>query len=225
MQADPAFQANHPASGKYHSARFPPVKTLLAKLSLAATVMLAPLALHAQTDNTVYGRTTVAFNQAFTQQLSSFGVTITDLNGVALPNGTLTLNTLEGVLDLQTAFGDVFFAGGYQVTAQGQTVRVQNLEFSIVNATTAYISGDFVVNGSFVSRQPIFVVNRNPVGTVYTLPLVPQNGTLTLNGFSLGLSPYFVTLINGAIGQPALNAGTQIGTSNVFAVVIPPTGS
>ena len=187
--------------------------------------MLAPFALHAQTDNTVYGHTTVAFSSAFTQQLSSFGVTITDLNGNPLPNGTLTLNTLQGVLDLQTAFGEVVFAGGYQVTAPGQTLRVQDLAFNIENATTAYISGVFVVNGSFVGRQPIFVVNQNPVGTVYSLPLVPQNGILTFNGFSLGLSPYFISLVNGALGQPALNAGTQVGTSNVYAVVVPPPGS
>ncbi len=201
------------------------MKNTLAKLSLAAVVLFAPLALQAQTDNTISGHTTVAFNPAFAQQLSSFGITIADLNGNPLPNNTLTLNTLGGVLDLQTAFGEVEFSGGYLVTAQGQTLRVQNLAFSIENATTAFISGVFIVNGTFVGRQPIFTVNRNPVGTVYTLPLQPQNGVLTFNGFSLGLSQVFVDLINGAVGQPALNAGTQIGTSNVFAVVAPPPGS
>ena len=201
------------------------MKSMLAKLGVAAAVTFAPFALHAQTDNVVYGQTTVALNSAFTQQLSAQGVTITDLNGNVLPNGTLTLNTLEGVLDLQTAFGEVFFSGGYQVTAAGQTIRVQDLAFSIENATTAYISGVFVVNGSFLGRQPIFTVNRNPVGTVYTLPLKPQNGVIAFNGFSLGLSPYFINLINGAVGQSGLNAGTQIGSSNVVAVVVPTPGS
>ncbi len=201
------------------------MKTVLAKLSLTAMVTLAPFALQAQTDNTISGQTTVIFNQEFAQQLSSFGITITDLNGKPLPNNTLTLNTIQGVLDLQTSLGEVEFAGGYLVTAQGQTLRVQDLAFSIENQTTAFISGVFIVNGSFVGRQPIFTVNRNPIGTVYTLPLVPQNGHLTFNGFSLGLSQVFVDLINGALGQPALNAGTQIGTSNVTSTVAPPPGS
>jgi len=199
---------------------------IFTKLGVAATVMLAPFALQAQqTENIVYGRTTVIFNPAFTQQLSSLGATITDLSQAPLPNGTLTLTALEGIFDLQTSLGEVFFSGGYQVIINGQTIRVQDLAFSINNATTAFISGVFVVNGQFTARQPVFTVNRNPIGTVYNLPIKPQNGTITLNGFSLGLSQTFVDLINGAMGQPVVNAGTQVGISNVFDVLAPPPGS
>lgn len=192
---------------------------------LAAAVVAAPATLSAQTDTVVYGRTTIALSSAFTQQLSSLGVTIDDLSGNPLPNGSLTLTAVNGVFDLQTALGDVLYAGGLRVSAQGQTLRVQALEFSISNATTAIISGDFVVNGKFIGREDIFFVNQNPVGTVYTLPVALQNSTVTLNGFSLGLSPSFVSLVNNALGQQALTPGVQVGTANIFDVFDPSIGN
>lgn len=200
------------------------MKAILKNLGVAATLMLAPLAMHAQTDNIVYGQTNIVFTPAFTQQLSSFGITVTDLAQQPLQNGTLTVSGLEGAIDLQTALGEIILSDGYQVTAQGTTIRVQDLVFSIVNQTTAGISGIFIVNGKFIGRQAIFTVNRNPVGTVYNLPLQPQNGTLTFNGLSLGLAPEFVTLINTAMGQSVLNPGVQVATANAFSVVTPAPG-
>ena len=200
------------------------MKATLRKLGVAATVMLAPLALQAQTDNIVYGQTSIVFTPAFTQQLSSFGITVTDLTQTPLQNGTLTLSGVEGAIDLQTALGEVILSNGYQVVAQGTTIRVQDLVFSIINQTTAVISGIFIVNGQFVGRQTIFAVNKNPVGTVYTLPLQPRNGTLTFNGLSLGLSQEFVNLINNAMGQAVLNPGVQVATANAFSVVVPAPG-
>ena len=127
------------------------------------------------------------------------------------------------MLDLQTSFGEVVFAGGYQVTVGGQTLRIQDLTFEIVNATTAYISGIFIVNDTFSGRQPIFAVNMAPT---YTLPLQLQNGTITFAPMSLGLTPNFISLINSATGQTSLNAGTQVGQVTAFAVFGPttPTG-
>ncbi len=197
------------------------MKLLFAGFTAAALLTLTPAALHAQTRNIAYGRTTITFTPAFAQTLSAQGVTISDLATLTpLQNGVDTFTALEGVLDLQTSFGEVIFAGGYQVTAGGQTIRVQDLTFEISNATTAIISGVFIANDKFLSRQPIFAVNMAPT---YTLPLQLQNGTISLLGMSLGLTPNFISLINGAVGQPILNPGTQIGTADAYAVFGPTT--
>ncbi len=191
------------------------------KCGAAVLLTLAPIALHAQNSRTIaYGRTSVTLTPAFVQALSGSGVSITDLNLVPLQSGLNTFTAINGVLDLQTSFGEVEFSGGYQITVNGQTIRVQDLTFEIQNATTAYISGVFIVNGTFQARQTIFTVNMAPT---YTLPLQLDNGALTLPAMSLGLSPTFVSLLNSAVGQNAFNAGTQVATANEYAVFGPTT--
>ncbi len=200
------------------------MKSLFAGLTAAALLMLAPAALHAQTRTIAYGRTSVTFTPAFNQALAAQGVVISDLTTLQpLQNGVDTFTGIEGVLDLNTALGEVVFAGGYQVVVNGQTIAIQDLAFQISTPTTATVSGIFTVNGTFLSRQTIFVVNMDPH---LTLPLQVQNGTLTLPMMSLGLAPYFVSLINQAAGQQIFNAGTQVATANEFAVFAPttPTG-
>jgi hypothetical protein len=193
------------------------MKSLYGKLSIIALITLTPAALLAQARSIVYGRTTVTFTPAFVQALASNGATLTDLSQNPLQNGVNTLTALEGVIDLQTSFSDVLFSGGYQVTVAGQTIRVQDLAFEATTPTTSFISGIFIVNGMEIGgRQPIFAVNARPT---FTLPLQPQNGTITLSGLSLGLTPAFVNIVNTATGQAAFTPGTQVGTAEAYAVL------
>ncbi len=200
------------------------MKTILAGLTAAALLAFAPAVSHAQTRTIAYGRTSIAFVPTFVEQLAGQGVTISDLTTLQpLQNGFNSFTALEGVFDLQSAHGEVVFAGGYIVNVNGQTIRVQDLAFSIsssVSSSGALVSGAFTVNDVFIGRQPIFIVNMDPM---IPLPVVVQNGELTLHNMSLGLAPNFVALVNQAAGQPILNAGTKIATANEYTVFAPAT--
>ncbi len=194
------------------------MKTFLGKLGLIALAALTPVALHAQQARSIaYGRTTITFAPALGQTLGGAGVVVSDLAGMPLQNGVLNLTTVDGVIDLNTALGDFVFTGGFQLSAAGQTVRVQNLAMETSNPTSSVITGQVVYNGTVIGpRQAIFAVNAIPAAT---LPLAPQNGTLTLNGLSLGLSAGFVNLINGAAHQTVISTATQVGAANIYAVL------
>ena len=76
-----------------------------------------------------------------------------------------------------------------------------------------------IENGSFVGRQPIFSINLQ--GAPPSLPIVPENGTISHNGLSLSFEPAFVDLINRVAAHGALNTSAQIGTLNLYSVLVP----
>ncbi len=195
------------------------MKHLIAKLSLAAAALAAPVAMHAQTDRIIGGFTTVAFNQTFLQQLPSLGVTLTDLSGAPLRNGINVLRAVQGVIDLQTTVTDVQFRGGYQALVGGTTIRVEDITLD-TTTTSATFTGVLVVNGTVTGRQDILIINRQPA---FVLPLQPKNGVLVLPEFSLGLAPAFVAQINQAAGSAVLTPGTQVGTAVATSIVVPDT--
>ncbi len=188
-------------------------------LTVLAAVALAPAALHAQTDSIVYGRATITLAPAFVQQLGSIGATVTDLSQAPLVNGAEVFTALEGAIDLQTSFNEVIYQGGYLVSINGSTIRVQDLALELT-ATGAVFSGLFIENGTFVGRQNIFNISQQG-GPAPSLPLVPENGTISHNGLSLSLAPAFISAINSAVGQSALNANTVIGGLDLYSVLLP----
>ncbi len=196
------------------------MKALIGTLAIAAAATLAPSA-HAQTESIVYGRATITLAPAFVQQLSAIGATITDLSQAPLANGAEVFTAIEGALDLQTSFNEVVYKGGYLVSIEGSTIRVQDLALE-TTSTGAVFSGLFIQNGTLVGRQNIFNVSPQG-GPAPVLPLVPQNGTISHPGLSLTLSPNFVNLINGATGQSAIGANTVIGGLDLYSVLDPAT--
>jgi hypothetical protein len=195
------------------------MKHVLAKFSVTALVTLASISLPAQTRTLVYGRTTVQFNSSFMQTLTGLGAVVTDLNQNSLKNGAVTFVVKEGSIDLQNAAGEVTHSGGYMISAGGAVLRIQNLVLDTTNGNAPVITGLYVVNDKLVGRLPIFSV-QPPAGI--TLPLTPQTGIEQINGFGLTLAPAAATAINGVFGAQVLQAGTGIGTADVYTVLAVP---
>ena len=185
---------------------------------LAATFFAATSLLPAQTRTIGYGRTVVQLSAPFLQQFASLGAVITDLSSQPLVNGTSTFRVTEGAIDLQTAAGEVEHSGGYLVVAGGTTIRIQNLTLDSSNPQAPVLTALFVVNDKFVGRIALFNL-QVPAGL--TLPLQPVAGVEQINGFTLFLAPAAATEINAIFGGPAVQAGTNLGTANVYTVLEP----
>lgn len=190
---------------------------------LSAGLALAfafPLTLHAQqTDRVVGGFTPVIFNQQFLSQISAFGIAVTDLAENPLQNGTNVLPTVQGAIDLQTGATDVSSKGGYEFRSQGLTVRLEDFTLQASQANSS-ISGLVVVNGRFLGRQTVFIVNQNPN---LPIPLPVTNGTLQLPPLSLGFAPAFASAVNQLLGKQIFNPAVQIATEAPTAIVVPDT--
>lgn len=188
----------------------------IAGVALALTVSAGQGAL-AQTDRIAGGFTTVTFSPAFIAATQGSGIAITDLGGNALPNSTEPLPATQGDIDLQTGVTNVIFKEGFQVTdAAKARLRVENLILH-ASQTASAITGDVIENGQLLGRREVFIVNKNPD---LSLPLQAENGILTLPTLSLGLSPKFVTLLDGIVG-PLVNPGTEVATATPIAIVVP----
>jgi len=194
------------------------MKLRIAKFAIAALATLAPAALYAQADSIVFGQARVTFTPALMQVFAGVGGTVTDLSLRPLQDGTNLLPITQGVLDGRTSQGEVVFSGGYQITGSGATIRLQDLALDITGPTGGTVSGVFVVNGTILGRQPVFAV----IGS-FAQTTTAQGQTALVNGLSVGLTPYFVDAINGAVGRPVFTAGTAVGTVNAYAVVVPIT--
>ncbi len=170
----------------------------------------------AQARTIVYGRTNIQFSGSFQQGLASLGATVTDLSGNALKDGSTLFRATTGVIDLQTAVGEVVHAGGYIVSAGGTTITIQNLILDTTNPAGPVFTGVFSINSTVQGRFPVFSP-QPPAG--FSLPLQPQQGTAQINGFSLTLAPAAASIINGVFGAEVLPAGTAIGTADVYTVL------
>ncbi len=197
------------------------MKALFTKVTFAAVALLAPAALHAQTELIVYGRATIVLAPAVMQQFAALGVRVTDLSRAPIQNGTNILPALEGAIDLQTAANEVVYAGGYQIKIAGATIEIRNLTLDLVGSSAVF-SGIVIENGTFVGREAIFAIS--PQGPP-SLPIVPEHGTINHNGLSLNFEQPFVNLINSAVANSGLNTTTPIGTLDLYSVLAPLSGS
>ncbi len=193
------------------------MKAFLTKVTLAAFAALAPAVLHAQTESIVYGRATIVLTPAVLQQFAALGITVTDLSPAPMQNGVNILPALEGAIDLQTAFNEVIYAGGYQIKFGTTAIQVRNLTLDLIGSSAVF-SGIIIQNGTFVGREAIFSINAQGPPS---LPIVPDHGTISHNGLSLSFEQPFVNLINSAAGNSGLNTTTQIGTLDLYSVLAP----
>ena len=189
---------------------------IIGAFALASSAVFA--AAQNETQTIVYGRTTVQFNAGFQQTLANLGATITDTNSAPLKNGSAIFTITEGAIDLKSAAGEVSHSGGYVVTIAGVSVKVLDLVLDTTTPTAPVITGLFVVNNAVLGRLPVFTV-QIPSG--FSLPLTPQNGVEQINGFGLLLAPGTANTFNTLFGAQVLQAGTSVGTANVYTVLAP----
>ena len=198
------------------------MKTILSKLSLsvlAASVLAVP-ALHAQTQNILFGRTNVALDSGFLATFQSVNATVTLLDGTALNGGSANFSVVTGALNTDSLAGEVFLSGGYRINIGGNVVRLQNFDIDTTNTSAPIFSALLVVNDNVVGRIPAF----SEVGSNFTF--VNQAGNAQLGGINLFLSPALATQLNNLAGQQIFTSGQLVGTDtqNLFFASTP-TGS
>jgi hypothetical protein len=171
-----------------------------------------------QTPSVEFGRTTVQLGSSFLNSIQGLGAVITDLHNNALQDNSFTVRATGGAIDLTTSAGEIQHTGGLLVNAAGTIIRIQNFTFDTSNPTNLVITADYIVNDHFASRIALFNVQPPPT---LTLPLQPQSGVLQVNGLVLTLAPATVSTLNTIFGGQVVQAGTYIGTANVYVVFSP----
>jgi hypothetical protein len=198
------------------------MKRFLSNAVVLFVLACAPSLLSAQTPSQTpsidFGRTTIQLNPGFLNSVQALGASITDLHGNAIQNSSITFRATGGALDLTTSAGEVEHTGGLLINAAGTILRIQNLTFDSSNPAAPIVTAEFIVNDHFVARMALYNV-QPPAGA--TLPLQPQNGVLQVNGLGLTLASATASAINAVLGGQYVQAGTPIGTANVYLVFSP----
>jgi len=180
----------------------------------AFVVALASMASigHAQIMSVSSGSTTVQLSTAF---INSLGATVTDLQGNPLPNNTITFQAASGALDLSLAAGEVQHKGGLIINAGGMQIRLENWTIDTSTPTASIISAEFIMNGHFDFRLPLFNVQPPPG---FMIPITLQSGALQLNGLTLTIAPAMASTLYSLFGGPVVHAGASAGTANANVV-------
>jgi hypothetical protein len=198
------------------------MKRSLSKATLLFALACMPSLVHAQspsqTPSVDFGRTTVQLSSSFLNSIQGLGAVITDIHNQALQDNSFTVRATGGAVDLTTSTGEIQHTGGLLVNAAGTIIRIQNFTLDTSNPTNLVITADYIVNDHFASRVALFNVQPPPT---LTLPLQLQSGVLQVNGLVLTLAPAAASTLNAIFGGQVVQAGTNIGTANVYVVFAP----
>ena len=168
---------------------------------------------HAQVMSVNSGTTTVTLNAAF---INSIGAIITDLQGNPLQNNSIVFTGVAGALDLQTAAGEIEHKGGMIINAGGMVIRLENFTLDTHYPPTAVISAEFIMNGHYDFRLPLFTV-QPPPGFMIPLTLLPS-GALQQNNLILSIAPETAATFYALFGGPVIQPGQYAGTANSYIV-------
>ncbi len=201
------------------------MKTLFGKLALVLAVAGASVAADAQqTQNVVYGHTTVTMSQTFLDSLTRSGATLTDLNnGNMVTSSGNTFKAVGGALNTSSKAGEIMHSGGYLLSGAGQAVRVQDFVIDTTNTSHPVISALFVVNDRVYGRVVLFDLQAT---SSFVFTAMPGSGVANLSGISVTIDAAGASALNSIFGGPVTSAGTAVGTETEFVVfAATPTGS
>ena len=198
------------------------MKNLFAQVALALSVIAAPAMLHAQAQDVAYGRLTVNFSPGFLSSVNGAGITITDLSGNALQNGSSVFTGVGGALDVTSAAGELMHDGGFILTVGSNTVRMQNLVIDTTNLSSPVIIALSIVNGSVTGRVPLFTLLAPPG---FVTPLPSTAGTVLLSGIFIYIAPAAASELNSLLGSNVIPAGLAAGTETQYSVFSSYSGS
>ena len=198
------------------------MKTILTRITLALSTLALPAMMHAQAQDVAYGRLTVNFSSNFLNSISAAGITVTDLNGIALQSGTAIFAGVSGSLNPSSAAGELNFAGGYILGVNGNVVELSSPVIDTTNLSAPMVTVLVVVNGSVVGRIPLFTLAAPPG---FSTPLATQAGTVLLSGIYVSVAPAMASELNGLLGGSVIAAGLSAGTETQYSVFSTYSGS
>jgi hypothetical protein len=191
------------------------VKHLVKTALLGLAIVVSTSAAQAQTKTIAFGRTSVTLSSGFVSALQSLGLTPGIVRPSELEEGKVTFPVTGGVVDPQTARGEISHAGGLTLTAGSTEVRLQSFTID-TTVSSPILTGLVVVNDKLVGRLPLFNLQL-PVGL--TLPLKPSDeGVLRLKGVGVTFTAPAAAALNGVFKTNALKGGFGIGTANVYLI-------
>ena len=162
-----------------------------------------------------FGRTSVTLSSGFVSALHTLGLTPGVVRPSDLEDGKVAFPVTGGVIDLQTARGEISHSGGLTLTAGSTEVRLQSFTIDTTGSSPV-LTGLVIVDNKLVGRVPLFNLQL-PAGL--SLPLKPSTeGVLHLKGVGVTLTSTAAAALNGVFKTNAFAAGFEIGTANVYVV-------
>jgi hypothetical protein len=175
-------------------------------------LLLASPALAEPTAQLAGGRTQVQLSQTFVDALASLGVEVAPIGTARLRQGSASFPIPSGALDVETARGDVFHAGGLALRAGATEVRLLN--FVIDTTEDAVLTGLVSVNGDLVDRIPLFDLALSEA------PIIERSRFVVVRGVDVTLSADAAEALNGVFGVSAFSAGLPIGEAVLATRVV-----
>jgi hypothetical protein len=200
------------------------VNRIFRKLSFAAPAAAALLTAYstsvyaASTAPVIYptegGRTTLTLSNAFLSDLTTAGATVTTLAGGQIDLNQVALGIGTGLIDLDTAEGQIVHNGGATITVGAKHVTLDSLILTTFG-DQAYVSALVVANGHFMGRVNVFDIT---LPSDLKLPLTPKNGDFYL-GLGWNLDPAGAAALNEALGVTAFHDSVYVGYSSSLVLV------
>jgi hypothetical protein len=192
------------------------VKVLFPTVCAAvATLAMLPATAQAQRAVTAYaGTTDVTLSSTFVGALQSLDVKVGLVNPSMLSGGVVSFPITGGVIDLDTAAGNILHSGG--LTLEGGSTKVRLQSFIIDTTASPVITGMVVVNNKLVGRLPLFDLVL-PAG--FKVPLETKGNDLVLSGVGVKLDAKAAGALNSVFSVSAFAGGLDIGTAKVTAYV------
>jgi hypothetical protein len=193
------------------------MKMRMLAVSACAAALIALPTNHAAAQKAVTayaGATDVTLSNNFVSELKALGVNVGQVNPTML-SGMATFPITGGVIDLDTAMGNIVHSGGLTFSGGTTTVRLQSF---IIDTTgkKPVITGIVVVDNKVWGRFPLFDLVLPP-GTA--IPLKNKGNTLALANVGVMLDATAAGALNKAYGVSQFTAGFDVGTAQVTAYV------
>jgi hypothetical protein len=188
---------------------------------VAATESGPPQAV-AAIDSLTGNRTEVALDQGFVDALEQLGLTPGTVGKGKLVDGALRFPITGGNVSVfepgevsPYVIGQIQHEGsGFSLTAGDTTVEITNLN---VDPGVSRVYGDVAVNGeTAVTSAYIFTLNGNTLN-----PLEAGNGTATLEGTEVSISPVAAGLLNDTFQTDAVTEDLLVGIAKITVSTTP----
>jgi uncharacterized membrane protein YgdD (TMEM256/DUF423 family) len=167
---------------------------------------------------TYVGTTGVQLSTAFTNALKSLNVTVATIPPAIsrLQSGLVEFPIVGGIVDLQTAHGQIVHTGGLELQTGNTIVTLTDYIIDTSSPAKARLNGIVTANGTYVGRIPLFDLALPSL----SLPIQPIGGVvLIIPNVGLTLNPTAAEALNKVFQVTAFSGGLSIGSATLTALV------
>jgi hypothetical protein len=182
------------------------------------TLALASTTAFAQIVTVNSGVTRVRLSGELVTALTTLKVAPGTVNPTQLVDGIASFPITGGVLDAETAKGEIAHSGGLTLSNGSITVRLQSFTIDTTGATPV-LTGLVVVNNNVLGRIPLFGLQ---LPSALSLPIKPGAGVrVNLGGVGVTLTSGAAEALNSVFKTSAFTGGLRVGWATVSSIVSP----